>query len=333
MQKKELSVTSPPYRPGTRLPLSPLAFIFNAGGIGDYIHYTTAIRYAIKKGTHLYGKIVSPSYFADLAHLWFDDYDPRFTVHVSDAPDFTAIGREIGDMPVFGPGREQLVNACNHHLFSLGFYYYAQEDKIPSEWKILPEIRGDEADLSSFNLPEKYVVLTPNATADNRRMTAECFNGLIKHFLSEGTPVVILGKNNVTVNYFSVANKGIDLTGTIDLREKTSLRQAACIMARSKLVLGMDSGLLHLAACSDVPIVWIFTSVDPRLRIPPRKVGSVNTVITPPDNFSCRFCNTNMKYVVGFDFKNCIYGDNECVKMLKADYIISVLNEIKDKIK
>jgi len=55
----------------------------------------------------------------------------------------------------------------------------------------------------------------------------------------------------------------------IDLRNRTSLSQLASIMAQSRAVCGLDSGPIHLAGTTEVPIICGYTSVAPehRLRI------------------------------------------------------------------
>lgn len=327
--ERKVSVTSPPYRSGTQVGETRISLIFNSGGIGDYINWVTPIRYAIKSNPHISGYIVTQPYFADLAHFWFDDFDPRFIVREVETDDFIKLDF-VQETAAICPNAQQYASACSHNLFDLGFIYYCQIDRAPLGWETLPSVTGDEVPLGHLGLPRDYVVVTPNATADNRRMTPECINGLLSYFKLKGLTPVLLGKRELASDYRATSEGGLDLTDCLDLREKTSLREAACVMAKSRLTVGLDNGLLHLASCGPSPVAWVFTSVDPRLRLPPRPDKAKTISIAPSDNLACRFCQSRMRYIIGHKFSNCLYGDNLCVTELRASYIIKSLEQLGD---
>lgn len=316
---------SPPFRPGTQVGETKISFILNSGGIGDYINWVTSIRYAITVNPHISGYIITQPYFADLAHLWFDNYSERFEVREVETDNFAKIDF-LNETAMILPNQEQYANASGFNLFQLGFIFYNQIDRAPEGWRTLPEIRGNE--ITPPDLPKDYVVLTPNATADNRRLTANCLNGLIAYFREKGSTPVLLGKHSIAGDYVGSASDGLNLEGCLDLREKTSLREAACIMAGAKLTLGLDNGLLHLASCGPAPVAWVFTTIEPRLRLPPRpRQNSKVIVIAPSERLTCRFCQSRMRYVIGHKFDKCLYGDNLCVNELKAEHITGVIEK------
>jgi ADP-heptose:LPS heptosyltransferase len=51
---------------------------------------------------------------------------------------------------------------------------------------------------------------------------------------------------------------GPPMAGTLDLREQTTLAQAAAIIAAANCYVGIDSGLLHIAGALQVPMVGLF---------------------------------------------------------------------------
>ena len=313
-------------REGTELPRTRFAFAYNAGGIGDFICWTTAIQYAIETHPHLYGHILTPPHFEDLARLWLSSYSPRFSVIVTRSQDFS----EIAETPAAIPGKGQYANACGFSLFDLGFVYYNQitPSRIPKEWRRLPPLRGDERPLTRFNLPRSYAVITPAATADNKRLKAEAINEVIYHLEEKGITPVLLGKKDVAPDHKGVSPEGIDPSAVIDLREKTTLSEAGCIMARSRLTLGLDNGLLHLAACSRTTVIWAFTTATPSLIVPPRPPGAKTLILTPPESLKCRFCQNNMKFIIGHDFKRCLYGDNLCTEAFSGEVLISSVEKV-----
>lgn len=322
MKPELTAVNSPPYRPATGLGRTELAFVFNAGGIGDYINWVPAVRYAIDKNPHIFGYVLTPKYFEDLAHLWFDNYDKRFVVQTYDKLDEDPLLERI---PFVAPDRKQFANANGFHLMHLGFVYYNQISKVPKNAGVLPVINGSEADVTKFNLPEKYAVVTVMATAENRKLPAEAINSVTRYLITKGITTVFLGKREILADRKSSNADGITLDGVLDLRDKTTLPEAACIMARAKCVVGLDNGLLHLACCTSVPVVFIFTSVDPALRVPPRHGDAKTVTVVPDESLKCRFCNSRMQYIMGHDFKNCLYGDNFCATSIKGESLIPIV--------
>jgi len=66
----------------------------------------------------------------------------------------------------------------------------------------------------------------------------------------------IVGSRNdmeEAANILHFANHGL-----INITGHTTLKQLSILMSRSKLVLGVDSGSLHLASCFDIPIIALF---------------------------------------------------------------------------
>lgn len=315
-----------PFREGTELHRTKYAFVFNSGGIGDYIHWTTPIQWAIESSPHLYGYIYAPKFFKELADLWFAPYSDRFEVITGDSvndPRVLASNRAV-------PDGKQLSNQCSHHMFNVGWTYFCQMGFIPDGWNRLPRIKGDEADISRFIIPENYAVIPTHATAENRRLSPKAIEEISAYLVRHGVTPVYIGKS-VELTDYRATTTAADLSQGIDLRDRTTLVESACIMARARFVLGIDGGMLHLACCSDVPVLMGFTSVHPKVRVPPRRLGAKTAVIAPPEGLACRFCNTNMKFIIGHDFKNCLYGDNYCATTLGLEAFVPAINRILEE--
>lgn len=313
------------FRTGTeRLP-QRIGFAYNAGGIGDWINWTSAIQFAIEEHPHLSGKVGAPPHFIDLARLWLSQYAPRFEVVEIRSSDF----REMGDLPCRIPDANQYANTCSMPTFPLGFIYYAQTSKIPPAWKKLPEIRGDEVRLPDvFRGGLDYVVITPSAIVANKRLKAAAINELSEWLRSQNIWPVFLGKREVAPDHKGGTEEGLKTELGFDMLDRTTLPEAACIMANARAVIGLDNGLLHLAACSQVPIAWAFTTADPRWIIPPRPAGAKTLVLTPPESLECRFCHNRMLFTLGHNFRNCIYGDNLCTETYDGKTLIRAAEQV-----
>lgn len=327
-QNDRLILPSPPFRAGTEINAQPYSLVFNAGGIGDYIHWTPALRWVISRNPHIHGHILSSPYFADLARLWFADLAPRFSVseYHEDAVTDNEIVRRTNAVI---PDGKQYYNACGYHLTDVGFAYFNQGSlDVPDSAKILPVIRGDEVSVSRFNLPEDYAVVTVLATAENRRLPAETINRLVEEIQERGLTPVFLGRDKLAPGYEATPSDGIFTEGVLDLRNKTTLTEAAVILARARFVIGLDNGLLHLACCSTVPVIFLFTNVDPRLRVPKRRAGATTVIVTPSKELTCRFCGTTMRYLTGHSFDTCLYGDNICTKSFDLPQLTEIMSKI-----
>jgi ADP-heptose:LPS heptosyltransferase len=82
-------------------------------------------------------------------------------------------------------------------------------------------------------------------------------------------------------------NLGIDLTG------KTSIRQTAAILKRCKLLICVDSFLLHLASAVNTPTVAIFGCTDPLYRLPFNNIS-----VGVQTSGDCRSCYHDGKYKI-----------------------------------
>lgn len=111
------------------------------------------------------------------------------------------------------------------------------------------ELWPDESDrtfaVTCLPLGARYVALAPGAADPLRRWPAERFAALAiwlstRHGL---TPVVVGSATDP------------DIGGIIDLRGRTTLRQAVAVLVRCSFFVGNDSGLKHLAAAAGIPVV------------------------------------------------------------------------------
>lgn len=304
------------YRKGTVLPETKVAFMFNCGGIGDFIHYTPAIQYAIEHNPQLYGFIVAPRFFIDLARIWFAKYD-RFKV-VPGIPE-----THVHVIPI-GPNKYQIVSSASTHLVQLGFIFYNQLTEVPEGWHT-PQLTGDEVSLK-WKLPEKFAVLPFMSTAWNRSMSPELAQAIIDRLIYHGITPVILGKRALAKDYEARPVDGADTSQCLDLREQTTLLEAAAIIKRARFIVGMDSGLMHLARTVDAPALWIFTSVNPKYRL--IAGGSKQIVYIPPESLECRFCESNMRFLPpGSDTRRCLYRDYKCLD-IDPNEIVEMLEEM-----
>lgn len=121
------------------------------------------------------------------------------------------------------------------------------------------------------------VVLAPGGAANvkqemaSRRWSAENFADLAGRLLQAGRPVVLLGGGNDAAIAAAITTAQ---PGVIDLSGKTTLAEAAALLRGARLVIANDSGLMHLAAAVNAPLIAIFGPTPPE-ELKPLTAGSV----------------------------------------------------------
>jgi len=187
--------------------------------------------------------------------------------------------------------------------------------------------RADPAKLPTNPLSGMgYVVIAYGATTEHRRMLPEVLAGLVDHFNSKGIEVVLLGRrDHLLVCSNTITSPTFDAIppGVVDLIDQTTLLEALAIMQDARMVIGLDNGLLHLAALTDVPIVGGYTTVDPFYRVPQRHgVQGWNFTVIEPDS-ECRYCQTETFCTYRLPFLKCQIATKECMYSLTLDKWIS----------
>ena len=116
------------------------------------------------------------------------------------------------------------------------------------------------------------VVLHPNRSWEIRTWPSERWKQLTYGLLELGVQVVMVGcevtnigdtEQNIPKGVFDL---GIEHPSLFDLRNQTSLHELCEVIALCDLVITVDSGVLHVANCTETHVLAIFTDIDPRFR-------------------------------------------------------------------
>lgn len=334
------------FRPGIPVVPRPVNFLFVNGGMGDYICWMQAILWLVHHATWIQGRLICPDYFHELANYWLKGQWP---VH-----SYQFLNEDNNNKtPVRGPVNlvNESLNATGAHLMDCGFAYYACQLPPPEGWNHYPRF----GDLARFaGLPEKYCVITTGKTSPSRHVPGEYWNYVIDHCIERGFTPVFLGASVMPVggegtkieDVRTTFDEGVHYAKGIDLRNKTTLLEAAAIIQRASFVVGHDNGLLHLAGCTETPIIFGYNVASPLHRRPRRNKGPIYDVTLSKDELSCIHCQSRTNFVIGFVFHECFYKkngkargyvENQCIIQMfedrarrwreQIDLCISELNE------
>lgn len=98
-----------------------------------------------------------------------------------------------------------------------------------------------------------FVVVLPGSSMPEKCWGADRFSSVSRHLEEEGYKVVVVGGREDHADGELIAGAaGLNLAG------KTTLPETAAVLARSRLVICGDSGVLHIAAGLGVPTVSLF---------------------------------------------------------------------------
>jgi hypothetical protein len=95
---------------------------------------------------------------------------------------------------------------------------------------------------------------------------------LTKELNDKGYNVISIGKDSSETGFFNVQKPvfNFEIDKGLNLMNKTSISDCWHLMINASAFITMDSGLLHLAGTTDVPIIHLGSSIKPEFRIPYR---------------------------------------------------------------
>lgn len=140
-----------------------------------------------------------------------------------------------------------------------------------------------------------------------KEWTDEGFAAVGRHLVQRGLRPVILG----TVPASNIVEQD---DGILDLSGKTNLGEVVAILARSRVLVAVDSGVLHLCAAVGTGVVGLY--------------GSSNLAITGPQG------NGHIVLTSGADCSPCVRTEcslgRKCMTDLKPETVISAVDSIVD---
>lgn len=297
-------------------------YCLNSAAVGDLIASAPSLKYAIdnfhKKaeyfvGIHEHFKPLFPFVPEDKFVEVKADYDKTFAVR-----HLNMLG--VGGMNCkLTPSRLKLTDYASIGL--LGRVLFDHETKyLP-----LPEV-----DVSHFGVDfSKSVIIITTFRDKQRSILGSELVKIAEYVQAKGLTPVYVGKTGaISIWKKNLAKTDFEYPGFgIDLMNKTSLLELASIMGRSKAVVGMDSGPIHLAFTTDVSVACGFTTVSPELRIPYRGLAKTEAVVP---NITCNFCESNWSLNT-WNFNNCPRQMQlaECVTKMTANKFIKALHKLE----
>lgn len=174
------------------------------------------------------------------------------------------------------------------------------------------------ASLEEFGLQigDKILAICPGAEfGAAKQWPAEHYAATCNSLIPEGWKVWIFGSSNdrAVAEAIQANIEPGYRASCVSLAGKTSLAQAIDLMSLTTATISNDSGLMHIAAALDKPVVALYGSTSPDFT--PPLAERVKLLAT---DIECRPC-----------FKReCPYGHLRCLTELRPDRAITAINEL-----
>ena len=165
-----------------------------------------------------------------------------------------------------------------------------------------------------------YVVMQGSTRLRSRTMPKSCWESIRDGILRLGLDVVVLGDPKDSSDY--------DLSKCNAEYMGCGLGVSAAICAGARCVVGVDGGLIYIAATTDVPIVAGYTFVDPYYRAPWRDGVFAKNFSAVGPRGDCKYC-TNSLCAYGIEFDKACPNDIDfdCMKTLHPDdFMLAILS-------
>jgi len=161
--------------------------------------------------------------------------------------------------------------------------------------------------LSLFNLKDNFLVIEPQSNDEytvNKLYSIQKWQTVVDSLVKEGQTIVQVGRP-------TTSNK---LSNVIDLTGKTSFREAASIISKSKLFISSEGGLMHAANAVGARSVILFTGfIHPTMTGYPEN----KNIWIGKDHGPCGmkvFCNNCKKNVENHDPLEIVQAVKELLK-------------------
>jgi heptosyltransferase-1 len=166
-----------------------------------------------------------------------------------------------------------------------------------------------ETKLRSVGLCDRFAVICPFTTRPQKHWPEDRWTALVQDLGSRwGLPILLLGGRGDTAAARRFRNRiG---AGLYDFTGKTTLAEAATIVERAELVIGVDTGLTHLGTAFKRPTVALFGATCPYLRTPNPKT----VVVYNPQ--TCAPCKRKLSCA----------GRYDCMSTITVDQVLGAVD-------
>ncbi len=285
-----------------------------------------------RKHRYEFGKSKKKSFFHYVKLLKLNNYDKAFVLKRSLSSALLAFLSGIKYRCGFD-------TECRGFLLNKRVPYIAQKHEVECFLDVLRaeniEIKDDyleswvnELDLSEikkifeeYNVSNKKKKVVVHATSGNtkKQWSKEYFAQVIQYLSNEqDAQIFFMGAKSDRATYDDILKliKNELKNIPINLCGKLSINESNALISKMDLVLGNDSGNLHMAGALNIPTIVIYGPMDAKKW----RVWNNNTIALTPD-IECYPCNLKIKCT----------NEYKCLKLITPELVIDNIKKVFNK--
>ena len=186
------------------------------------------------------------------------------------------------------------------------------EPSLPCELT-LPEL--------NLGLPERYVVINPSASKEERNWTVEGYLAVIEQLLAKGICPVITGGPSAGEVAFAEQVIADRADQVINLVGKTQLNVMLAVLKGASLVVSPDTGPAHMATLVGTPVLGLYAHSNPQRTGPYRDLDKVQSV------YEELVVKEYQKPVIELPWSTRVH-DPKAMQYIRVDAVLAKLNEL-----
>jgi len=188
----------------------------------------------------------------------------------------------------------------------------------------LQKVSGDTINSDTLSQLHKHKILAlcPGAEyGPAKQWPADYFAAVAKEKIEAGGQVWLFGSDKDRticgeVEQIILSSAGAANESVQNLAGETTLEQAVDLLSLATVVIGNDSGMMHIAAALDRDLIAIYGSSDPSF--------------TPPLNTRAKILDLNLECSPCFK-RECPLGHYDCLKQLLPASVLSAISELRSE--
>ncbi|MGR5120667.1 glycosyltransferase family 9 protein [Vibrio astriarenae] len=145
------------------------------------------------------------------------------------------------------------------------------------QWQI-PLSSNDE--LIRDRLPQRYIVISPAASKDERNWLAERYAEVADYVIEKDVGVVICGAPTEREQVLAQTIQSHSKNSLVNLVGHTTLKQLCVVLKNAQCVIAPDSGPAHMATTQGTPVIGLYAHSNPHRTGP---YNSLDTVVSVYD--------------------------------------------------
>lgn len=306
------------------LTLNPLCFMLNSIAMGDVICSVPVIKHMVEKyytdpRTYM---VIAKEMFRPFFH-----FIPEGNFHAFEDKDNNWGISESYAMAILNTPKVKLVTRNTPRHMSLGQFAAIKLANRVFPDELLKYVPLEDINVAHFGVEfSKAVILVTSYRDLTRAWDPESMLAVARFVEKKGYIPVFIGKTDMNLDTHIAPKSSLSETIPIgvDLRNKTTIPELASIMKQSRAVCGIDSGPIHLAGTTAVPIICGYTSIAPEFRIPIRDTGDTYPIVP---NIPCIGCESRWNSQF-WNFEDCYLGHIDCCKSMTPAKFIKALEVI-----